>query len=285
MSSPDRPAGRLYVLVAAESQSALVLRRGPSDWWHLLRWDLATLTLTPGAWFHGTLYPRRCDISADGKLFAYFARKSSSHPEWPESYCAVSKLPWLEALVAWKTGGTWTGSCEFSPSGDLSISACIETAPFHGTYPRKYSMAPMHTDWTKRDVWNELKRGWHYAAADDPMVASIHGKPNLVLRHRQPASTGGLTLGLIHRGVDFGQPGIEGVQLEYFLQDGPQDVIPINDAAWADWDHQGRLLMATRDGGLTVYACKGTRLRPVWSEVLRDETPNPQPAPEWAGHW
>jgi hypothetical protein len=285
LSISPRPPGRLYVMVAGEAPVALVLRRGPSEWWHLLHWDLSSLTLTPGAWFHGSLYPRRCDVSADGQLFAYFARKTSSRPEWPESYCAVSKSPWLEALVAWRTGGTWTGSCEFSSSGDLTISACIDTVPFHGSYPRKYSMVPMHTDWAKRDVWNELKRGWHYAALDDPMVASIPGQPNIVLRRRQPIASGGVALGLIHRGVDFGRPGIEGVQLDYFLQDTPADVIPISDAAWADWDHQGRLLMATRDGELTVFECKGTRLRRVWSEALRDETPNPQPAPEWAGHW
>ena len=26
-----------------------------------------------GAWFHGTIYPRRSEISGDGRLFAYFA--------------------------------------------------------------------------------------------------------------------------------------------------------------------------------------------------------------------
>ena len=67
-----KPACRLYVLVAANAEVALVFRRGPSDWWHLLHWDLHRRILTPGAWFHGNLYPRRSDISPDGRLFGYF---------------------------------------------------------------------------------------------------------------------------------------------------------------------------------------------------------------------
>jgi hypothetical protein len=97
------PACRLYVLVATKAEVALVLRRGPTRWWHLLLWDLAKLTVTPGAWFHGTIYPRRSDLSPDGQLFGYFAHKVSPPSSWPYAYCAVSKAPWLEALVAWKT--------------------------------------------------------------------------------------------------------------------------------------------------------------------------------------
>lgn len=117
------------------------------------------------------------------------------------------------------------------------------------------------------------------------MVAPVPGQPNLVLRREQPGQGGGATLGLIHQGVDFQKMGIEGVQLEYFLQDRPEDFAPLREAAWADWDHQGRLLMATRDGELTVCECQGTRLNRVWSEDLRDRSPNPQPAPAWAGRW
>lgn len=277
---------RLYVLVATKAAVALVLRRGPSDWWHLLRWDLAGLVLTPGAWFRGNLYPRRCDISPDGHLFGYFALKSSvTAPEWPEAYFAVSKVPWLEALVAWKTSGTWTSGCEFSEAGKLGISGCIEEKPFHGGYPRSFSIEPMSTDWPKRDVWNEAKRGWRFAAQDDPLLASVPGEPNLIMRREQPSGDPGVTLGLIHHGVDFRSRGIEGAQLEYFLQDRPADVTLLPEADWADWDHQGRLLMATSKGTLEVYRCQDTQLERVWAQDLRDLAPDPKPAPAWASRW
>ena len=95
----------------------------------------------------------------------------AAHSSWPDAYCAATKVPWLEALVAWKTGGTRTGSCEFSQDRELHICACIEDKPFYGNSRGSYLTGPMHTDWRKRDVWNEVKRGWRFAAQDDPMVA------------------------------------------------------------------------------------------------------------------
>src|SRR5437588_6294189 len=143
----------------------------------------------------------------------------------------------------------------------------------------------MSTDWPKRDVWNEVKRGWRFAADDDPIVANVPARPNLVLRRERPGGGAGVALGLIHQGVDFREPGIEGVQIEYFLQEGPGEITPLPEAAWADWDRQGRLLMATRDGELAVCECGRTGLKQTWSEDLRDRKPDPQPAPAWAGRW
>jgi hypothetical protein len=285
--NPKRgPACRLYVLVAAGAPSALVLRRGPTAWWHLLHWDLATLALTPGAWFRGNLYPRRCDISSDGRLFGYFAMKAAhGTPQWPGTYFAVSKTPWLESLCAWETCGTWTWGCQFAPDGNLGIKACVNTEPFHGSYPHPVSAGGMSTDWVKRDLWNELKRGWQPVPLEDPLAACVPGNPTMVLRRAQPAGDGRFKLGVIHQGVDFRRGGMEGVQLEYFLQDGPEDVTPLPQAVWADWDHQGRLLIATRQGGLEVCDCESTRLNPIWSEDLRGLSPDPQPAPAWAARW
>ena len=278
-------ACRLYVVVAAKAPKALVLRRGPSAWWHLLHWDLAALTVTPGAWFHGNLYPRRCDISADGRLFGYFALKASiGTPGWPGTYFAVSKVPWLEALVAWETCGTWTWGCQFSEDGELNVRGCLKSEPFHGSYPNKFSAGAMSVEWPKRDVWNETKRGWRFASKGDSLLAEYPANRSLVLRREQPGGAG-LALGLIHHGVDFARGGMEGVKVEYFLQHSPVDVTVMSQAAWADWDHRGRLLMATREGTLEVCQCRGTRLERIWTEDLRERTPDPQPAPSWASRW
>ena len=143
----------------------------------------------------------------------------------------------------------------------------------------------MSSDWPKRDVWNEIKREWRFAAGDDPLVAACPAKPSLVLKREQPGAGTGATLGLIHHGVDFRRGGIEGVKLEYFLQDRPDDVTPMSEAVWADWDHEGRLLLATREGTLEVCQCHGTRLKRVWSGDFGEGTPDPRPAPPWASRW
>ena len=105
----------------------------------------------------GTLYPRRSDISPDGRLFGYFALRGSP-PPW-DTYFAVSKLPWLTALAAWRTGGTWTGGCQFFGDGRLAIAGCLDTQPFHGHYP-KAIVGGMSANWVGRDLQNERKRGW-----------------------------------------------------------------------------------------------------------------------------
>jgi hypothetical protein len=56
------PPPRLYLLPSRDAPVAVVIRRGPSEWFHVLRWELETLTVHLGAWFHGTLYPRRSDV-------------------------------------------------------------------------------------------------------------------------------------------------------------------------------------------------------------------------------
>src|SRR5205814_8401788 len=67
-----------------------------------------------GAWFKGRIYEERCDLSADGELFLYFALKGS---RWGTTYkgtwTAVSRPPWLHALVLWPQGDTWGGGGRF----------------------------------------------------------------------------------------------------------------------------------------------------------------------------
>jgi hypothetical protein len=89
-----------------------VFRRGPTNWSHVGKWDLARHRYEPGAWLGGRIFPRRCDLSPDGRFLSYFAHKPSATWELGEAYVAVSKLPWLTALHAFATCGTWTrGYC------------------------------------------------------------------------------------------------------------------------------------------------------------------------------
>ena len=57
-----------------------VLSRDPTEWWQVERWDLERLAYEPGSWFHGVLYPQKCDVSPDGRWLLYSAMKQGS--EW-----------------------------------------------------------------------------------------------------------------------------------------------------------------------------------------------------------
>jgi len=107
-----------------------VLRRGPSDWSHVGRWDVARGTYEPGAWIRANLYPQRCDLSPDGRWLCYFTLKGGARWDVGDTYVAISRLPWLTALAAWSTCGSWTSGARCacrsgrSPSRRIKPSWC-----------------------------------------------------------------------------------------------------------------------------------------------------------------
>jgi hypothetical protein len=68
-----RPPPRLFGILARDAPVVAVLRRGPSSWAHIGRWDVAAATYLGGSWLRGTLYPQRCDVSPDGRFLAAMA--------------------------------------------------------------------------------------------------------------------------------------------------------------------------------------------------------------------
>jgi len=105
---------RLFVVLAREAPVGVILRRGPAAWYHVILWHTDTDLFENGAWFKGRIYEERCDLSPDGQLFLYFALQGS---RWRTSYrgtwTAVSRPPWLHALVLWPQGDTWGGGGRF----------------------------------------------------------------------------------------------------------------------------------------------------------------------------
>ena len=135
MTPPVPP--RIYCVTAAEAPIVAVFRRGPTNWSHVGQWDLARLRYEPGAWLRGRIFPRRCDLSPDGRFLSYFAHKPSATWELGEAYVAVSKLPWLTALHAFATCGTWTRGYFFTKDAsaharevpDLPIPYKLQSIP------------------------------------------------------------------------------------------------------------------------------------------------------------
>jgi hypothetical protein len=114
----------------------------------------ANLTFEYGQWFHGQMYPRRSDLSPNGKLLVYFCakwskrrieeaelmldkkmagdlthnlrlllkRKPKVRTEYTYAWTAVSKPPYLTALGLWPKGDCWHGGGLFKSNRVLWLN-------------------------------------------------------------------------------------------------------------------------------------------------------------------
>jgi hypothetical protein len=299
------PPCRLHVIVARKANVAVVIRRGPSKWCHIMRWDLNKMQLEEGAWLKGSLYPARCAISWDGRLFGYFALKGNSKEF---SYWGVSKLPWLKALAFWSVGDTWTLPCTFGEKGEFIFQVLRDS--YYGKeigdksvrydpngYCGKVVIQSAAWEWGWESVSQELERGWNVITLDEAAVVTCDREIEAAGHHRKTSDK-------CPQGRTLARSGPKGSQLlmvvvdrtktdainfrrylDYFRMDTRGQVKYLQDAAWADWDHRGRLLVATRLGAFEAYDVKEGKMERFFCQDLNGLKPDPKEAPEWAQKW
>jgi len=268
---------RIYCIPATEAPVVAVFRRGPTRWSHVGRWDLAAGHYEPGAWIAARLFPRRSDLSPDGRWLCYFAHDPKARWEHGESYVALAKLPWLRALHAFPTCGTWTRGYHFTDpgDGDDALGAGL---------PIPYGLRATRAG----QFATEARRGWTEAPDSPPRheTDAWDQYRNARMRKPQPGGERVLCVESVDRaGGAFGvDQSVDGLAVRYSLEaDG--DVALLSDLQWADWDVRGRLLGATRAGAIQIRELSSRRSEVVFEADLSQLAPDPQPAPEWAGRW
>ena len=268
---------RIYCIPALKAPIVAVFLRGPTNWSHVGRWDLAERRYEPGAWLRGRIFPRRSDLSPDGRFLCYFAHKPSATWEHGEAYVALSKLPWLTALHAFRTCGTWTRGYSFTENEGSE-------KPEDTALPIPYGLCSIPVI----QFANERRRGWMEAADSpkrDPRDAWDERR-NARIQKRQPGGSRLLCVeSLGWAGGEFGvNQAVDGLRVGYWLEvEG--DIQLLDHLQWADWDSEGHLLVATRSGKLQVWNLDGGGLEVVFEENLSLSKPNPVPAPAWAQRW
>ena len=225
----------------------------------------------------GRLFPRRSDLSPDGRLLCYFAHKPGATRKHGEAYVAISKLPWLTALHAFATCGTWTRGYYFTGDGGRDD-------PGEEKLPIPYRLRSLPVV----QFANERHRGWEEAPdspARDPKDVWDQDR-NARMRKRQPGGKRVLCVERLGRGGgEYGvDQAVDGMRIRYSMEsDG--DLELLDDLQWADWDREGKLLVATRSGTLQIRDLDGDRPGIVFVEDLSVLEPNPTPAPPWARRW
>jgi len=243
---------RLTVLLARDAPLGVVLRRGPSAWSRLSLWHTDTDRFEHGQWLRGRVYERRCDLSPDGALFAYFVRKTKATAP-ADSWLAISRPPYFTALALWFVGGTYATGGYFVDARTL-WQGYGPAAPDLGTLPPTVTLhqgppalIDRSQEWTERTVFGNrlLRDGW----------TPVGAGRTATWEHRHPAA--GLTLVMLDRRAGL-QSGGGSYHTEYAVRVEPdRELYPLGIATWADWDRRGRLIVA-QQGRLLRWSAPDT---------------------------
>jgi hypothetical protein len=235
----------------------------------------------PGAWIRANLYPQRCDLSPDGRWLCYFTLKGGARWAPGDTYVAISRLPWLTALVAWGTHGTWTRGAHFvddrsvweaGPPDAGDPTPCRARVGLAATRPATFAV--------------ERRRGWTETADTPPRAAGDmwdEARADRVTMEKPcPRSPGRRRLRVRGSYAAFreSKPG----PITYEVVDG-DEVTTLEDVQWAEWDADGRLLVATGEGRLEVRGgARPAQATPAHAD-LAALAPAPVAPPPEAAQW
>lgn len=274
---------RIFCIPALDAPIVPVLRRGPTAWYHVGRWDVERGTYEPGSWLRGTLYPQRCDLSPDGRWLAYLALKPGATWDVGGTFIAISRLPWLTALAAWQTCGTWTLGLRFERDPQLWAVDDPSIGDLRQVR-RRFGLRP------NADVSFavERPRGWTESSDTPPRGSTdpweIRRGPRITMEKGRPGGDG-VVLRVRGTYAAFRQsmPG-ERRTVEYEISDGATRH-RLEDVGWADWDSSGRLLVATTDGRIQIRDGDPATLHVEHEVDLSELAPTPAEPPSEARTW
>ncbi|PRQ10215.1 hypothetical protein [Enhygromyxa salina] len=124
---------RVHVLLARNAEVGVVLRRGPSKSVCALLWNRRKDTFELGQWLRGRIYERRADLSPDGRHLIYFAMNGRWGSDTGGSWTAISRAPYLRALVLLGKGDCWHGGGLFTGKGKYWLNDGYGHKPMRGS--------------------------------------------------------------------------------------------------------------------------------------------------------
>jgi hypothetical protein len=269
----------LEVLLARRAPVGVIFRRGPSRWVQVIRWDTRDDTFEFGHWFHGHIYVGRSDLSPDGTFLIYFAnkfnRKTVSDKEYTYAWTAISKPPLLTAVALWPKGNCWHGGGLFSGARDVFLNHRPNVAvahPKHG--PRGFRVTSNPQACGEDDpvlVPRMTRDGWKFTQGLEYDYKARRAVRPAVME--KTSKKGGMTLRVEH----FPDGGTEEPSVFSVVgKDGSET--PVGIGTWADFDQQGRLVLAS-EGKLFAGTWANGKVALAALADFNGSRPNPQRVP------
>jgi len=237
---------RIHLLPAKGSPYVAVIRRKPSHVFHIIRWNTKDDSLEYGSWFNGKLYPKRCDISFDGKWMVYLAMGGNNGNTWN----GVCLLPRLKTYLEADNIGTWFGGGYWKEEKELLLNGWGQPK---GSIP--FKLGELKSQFGGEDLgvlYPRLERdGWMRAGDNYGKNVKVENSKNYIVKcenddgwYWQP-SRNHPRLKMYYRGF------LEhGYTFEFKLDEYPDVLDSTVDSA--TWDFLGNLVFA-KQGTLYKY--------------------------------
>lgn len=270
MNRPNTTNARIFFLKSKTANSAVVFRRGPTDWIQMSIWNLDNDTLESGQWINKKVPVRNCDVSPSGNYLIY----AVDNFENGNSRTVISKPPFWTALTVWEHGDMLFDSGGGLFSDEKTVLLNLQSAKALDKYPvpsdltvstfetqKEYSLSKGHVNLLHE---HRLEiNGW--TEQNDDAFIQKETEQLTVIRENvsktNPQNTGLIVPKLwkktitnsaaLYRITFFHPKQRKNVDLFYL---GRKDQkIKLTDVEWADIDNRNRII-ATRKGKL--YASK-----------------------------
>lgn len=280
MADENKSPARLFVFLARTAPVGVILRRGPSKWVQLIQWHTKADVFRQGQWFHGRIFEDLCDLSPNGKWFAYHAFKPNNrlkNPSYGDRWTAVSKPPSLTAVALWTHQNLFGGGGYFFQNALMLLNHMDDNRTPHPAHPipkdleiktietyedeSRYMFNSVHLNAMLRDGW-EVAPGFPsrsfylFIRRGEPSTDKAHVK---VQKRR-----GNMTL--ICSIFDVARRKYEteiSHRYRFALKIG-ETKYDLDGVTWADFDYSKRLVLA-KEGKLFSATFENAEL--VWTEL------------------
>ncbi len=276
----SRPRCRLSLKLASNAPIALLFRRGPTNWVQLIRWDLRTDSFDEGQWFKGRVHAELSELSEDGELVLYSARKRHG---WQvrdrngigESWTAVSRPPFFTALALWNNG-CWDGGGTFNGAREVRLDLAYPQSPPGFAKPR-LRVESCGLGEPPLSLRIALRAGWQPLDLPIEQLRDYHWQ----LQTRLGKETGGGAV----RIAQYSWREKHKRQRQRFTISNVHGEHDLGEIDLLDFDHRGRLIRG--EEGKLLVCDEPTAAVLQWRQIadFSSSTPTPLPPKDWAKEW
>ena len=292
------PQTRLFVILARSARTGVIFRRGPSRQVLLIGWNLKDDTFECGQWLKARIYERRCDLSPDGSLLAYFA---GTYKARLGTWTAISHPPYLTALALWPKRDGAGGGGLFESENTFLLNHRSDQAKLRegfvspkrlqiklfGQYPGRGEDDPLWHTRLLRDGWALQQEGKSKQNLKGEIWITFD--PPTIYRKVSRVKGQSLTLDMRLQGIKKKNDSWYVVDYEVY-DDARSSVLELPKTEWADWDSNGDLLYSAGGKLLRAKRLGGAQLQP--GKELTDFSPlrfrpfkAPPDALQWRDRW